>query len=76
MPDMQVKDTKNMLIGFIIIIIISVLRPSLFLSTLKRGLDVTSNYVGFDFGFGLWPLIFRVECPSNSGRSWKGIKDY
>src|SRR5206468_660308 len=45
------------------IIIISVLRQSLFLSTLKRGLDVTNDYVGFDFGFGLWPLIFRVECP-------------
>src|SRR3989442_116985 len=41
----------------------------LFLSTLKLGLDVTNNYVGFDFGFGLWPLIFRVECPSNSVRS-------
>ena len=50
----------------IIIIIISVLRQSLFLSTLKRGLDVTNNYVGFDFGFGRWPLIFRVECPANS----------
>src|SRR5437867_5030545 len=23
-------------------------------------------HVGFDFGFGLWPLIFRVECTSNS----------
>src|SRR5881296_2599526 len=23
-------------------------------------------HVGFDFGFGLWPLIFRVKCPSNS----------
>src|SRR5437867_58888 len=63
---MMCQRKERKLIIIIIIIIISVLRQSLFLSILKRGLDVTNNYVGFHFGFGLWPLIFRVECPSNS----------